>query len=829
MYTKSDMMKFQLPPSLKSYLSVSLSLFAVLCLLTGTAEAQLLVTGRVTDSMGEGLPFAAVYKKSTTQGTTTNADGYYTLKLSPGKHTVVFRYVGYKTEEFEIDLLQDVQRDMVLEPDVVQLQAIEVVANGEDPAYAVIRQAIAKRKEHLNEVNAYDCDVYIKGLQRLDKAPDAILGINIEIDTGIAYLSESVSKFSYQRPGKTKETVISSKVSGDNAAFSYNQATGMILSFYENTVDIVGLSERPFISPIAAGAMLFYEYKLEGFIEKDGLLINKIKVRPRRSSDPAFTGHIYIIEDTWRIHSLNLLLTKENNINFIDSLTIEQQYAPVDEGPWMLFNQKFNFKLNAFGFKGQGYYVGVHSNYALDPIHPKGYFNSTILKVEEESNKRDSSYWAVSRPIPLTGIEQNDYQVKDSIRIIKESKPYLDSIDAVNNKVKPLEVFVTGVTFRNSFEKRSLSVSPLLNSVQFNTVEGVVISPEFSLRRSFDDNRFYEISASPRYGISSEQFYPSVSAIYSYNPKRYSYAAISMGHTVQQFNPDNPIRPYINSFMTLFSGENFMKLYEKTFVRLRHRGELAPGLRLDVIAQFEDRSPLFNTNDFSFASEENTDFTPNSPVNVERGDVTMPAHQAADFQLSLRWIPFQKYIDRPDERFSLYPEWPRIILTYRQGVSGIFGSDVDYSTIDLKISHDLSFGLGGYAEWQVRGGTFLSANEVFLPDFFHFNGNRTPFGKFNLNSYELLDYYQFATQDAYFKANYSHHFNGFIFNKLPLIRKLDLQAVGTVHYLYTDVLGHYVELGVGIEHIFKVLRVDFYTGFREGNNTDTGLRFGLGF
>ena len=792
------------------------------------AQAQLILSGRVTDSEGEGLPFAAVYKKNTTLGTTTNAEGYYTLRLAPGEHTVVFRFVGYRTAEISLNLQKDSERNIKVEADVVQLQAIEVVAGGEDPAYEVIRQAQAKRKDYLTEVSSYDCDVYIKGLQRLDKAPNAILGINLDLDTGIAYLSESVSKFSYQAPDKTKEIVVSSKVSGNNAAFSYNQATGMMISFYENTVEIEGLGERPFISPIASGAMLFYDYKLEGLVPKDGEMLNKIRVIPKRLGDPVFSGLIYIIEDSWRIHSLDLMLTKDAKINFIDSLQIEQQYAPVNQGPWMLFNQKFEFKLKALGFEGKGYFVGVHSNYELNPIHERGYFGSTTLKVEYGSNKKDSTYWSAVRPVPLTRIEKTDYQVKDSIQAVRESKPYLDSVDAITNRIKPAELFISGISWRNSFEKRSFYLSSLLSSLQFNTVEGFVLAPELTYRQDYEDSRYWRVGLEGRYGFSSKQFYPKISTLWYYNPKKFAYLAMSAGQTVQQYNSlREPIRPYINSFMSLVAGDNYMKLYEKTFLRVRHRGEIKPGLRLDLIFQYEDRTPLFNTTDFSLRDEPN--YTANYPANRELGANLMPEHQAAEFQVTLRWVPFQKYIERPDERFSLYPEWPRFNLTYRQGIPSLLGSDVNYGIIDLNITHDVSLGLLGNIEWQVLAGKFLYADELYLPDLYHFNGNRTPFGRFNINYFELLDYYEWSTLDGFFKANYAHHFNGFIFNKLPLLRKLDLQAVGSINYLYTDAIGHYVEVGAGVEHIFKVLRVDYYWGFREGSPTTTGLRFGLGF
>ena len=111
--------------------------------------------------------------------------------------------------------------------------------------------------------------------------------------------------------------MISSKVSGSNQAFSFNRASDVKVNFYENMETWDGLSNRPFISPIADNALFYYNYKLVGTtVNENGETINKIQVTPRREYDPTFEGYIYIIEDSWRLYSVDLYMTKRANINF---------------------------------------------------------------------------------------------------------------------------------------------------------------------------------------------------------------------------------------------------------------------------------------------------------------------------------------------------------------------------------------------------------------------------------------------------------------------------------------------------------------------------------
>src|SRR4051812_30216976 len=142
------------------------------CGLTNFVSAQqFTITGIVKDTNGQPVPFASVYLKNTTTGTSAYVDGRYSMKLKTGEYTLHFRAVGYKQQEHIINLTDDISLNVTLTSESYTLENINIRANAEDPAYAIIRKTIKQRKIHLNEVKEFSCDVYIKGVQRLRGAP----------------------------------------------------------------------------------------------------------------------------------------------------------------------------------------------------------------------------------------------------------------------------------------------------------------------------------------------------------------------------------------------------------------------------------------------------------------------------------------------------------------------------------------------------------------------------------------------------------------------------------------------------------------------------------
>ncbi|MEQ8473648.1 MAG: DUF5686 and carboxypeptidase regulatory-like domain-containing protein [Marinoscillum sp.] len=856
-------------------------LFSILISLAAIGHSQSGgdISGRITDVNGDPLPFATIYEDGTSNGTTSNAEGYFQLSLSSGERKIVAQFVGYQRQvkTVIVPANKNVQLDFTLQDEALVLKEVIVSANEKDQARQIIRNTIKKRKYYANEVAAYACEVYIKGLQRLDKKPDRVLGISVDVDTGIVYLSESISKLKFQQPDKVSEVMISSKVSGNNSAFSYNQASEMLINLYENTFYIEGLSERPFVSPIANNAFLFYDYKVAGTIIENGQYIFKIKVIPKRSTDPVFSGHIYIIEDSWRLYSVDVMTTKSNGIEFIDTLNFNQVFAPVGYDIWMPLSQRFTFKFKAFGFEGSGHFTAIYRNYKIQPNYyiPRGPktdpkpeaqesdkkqpeeppiekpkekekptktrkyepisdttlftkkdFSKAIVKVEDNANQRDSAYWAKVRPIPLTKLEIKDYKEKDSLREVKESKPYLDSVDQVKNKFKLANLAINGYTYYNSYEKRFINFPTLTEGLQYNSVEGLVLNFPFSFIKRTEDSFSYRISPTLRYGFANNTPQFKVEGLKLSDRKKSEMWQVGLGRFIFQLNEQNPIGYFANSYITLVEGRNLVKIYQKSFGYLGYQRELINGLLMTSRISYEHRNALVN---HAFYNIRDKPFTSNHPQNVELNNTGFERHEAFYFSTRLRIRFDQKYIDRPDRKINLKSKYPDLYVYYKKGIP-LLGSEIDYDLIKVGLDHKFNIGLVGTSEWSGWAGKFLNSKTMYFPDYMHFNGNQSYIRQMSgANLFQILDYYQFSTNDQFALINYEHHFNEFIFNKIPYVKRLDLQAVGSVNYLTTPTLGQYFEFGAGIEHIFKFIRVDFYTAIRNGNHYGSGFKLGVGF
>jgi hypothetical protein len=803
-------------------------LFMVLLPIYAGAET---INGRVTDVHQQPLAYATVYLRNTSIGTTSNEDGYYSLDAPAGSYEIVFQHIGYRKFSREVTVAQQpVTIHAVLEAESVMLKEVTVTSGAEDPAYEIIRQAQRKRKVFLNQVYEYSCDVYIKGIQGLDRIPEKIFGMRLEkqgIDSsmlGIVYLSESESRYHFQKPDKVKEIVFSSKVAGNNNAFSWNSAEAFSSSFYENLIPLEGVTARGLVSPIADGAFTFYNYKLLGTFYDEGLLINKIQVIPKRKTDPVFSGIIYIIEDQWRIHSLDLLVTKEAHLDFIDSLRFIETFGRVNDTVWMPFNQILQFKLDVLGFSGDGKFVGVFSNYNLSPDFPPGFFDAERLKVNDDANKKDSLYWEEHRPVPLTTTEHLDYRKKDSTYAVQHSEHYMDSVDRVKNKFKVQSLFL-GYTYHKSYDQFYYTWRNPLLGLSYNTVEGFNLTLRNTLRRILDEERqSWTAYADFRYGFSNRRFGARASFSFEDDPIRFQEWFASAGIFPTQINRNEPISELVNAAYTLVATQNFMKIYENRYLTFSHEREWFNGFDLTASAAVRDRLPLDNTTNYSFDWVEGNTFTPNSSFNNPNAD-TLVRTQALLLYLKASITFGQTYFTRPDRRIITGSRFPTIDLEYRKGIFA-FGSDVNFDFLQLGIDHTIGFGLVGRADVNVVGGLFLNNRNLTIIDFRHFQGNQTIFGSHYANAYQLLPYYDYSTDDSWFEGHYEHHFGGFIFNKIPLLKKLNVHEVVGGHFLLTPDLS-YFELDAGLEHLFKLVRIDYVMSFDHTGQRHDGFLIGL--
>ena len=783
-------------------------------------------------------------------GASANNRAKFAVNVQPGTYTVVCQHIGYAAQEKKVTITaSDAELTFTLEEQKLQLKEV-IIKHGEDPAYTIMRAAIKKRPEYKKEVNAFTCDLYTKDLIKLRRLPKKILGQKIPeedrddmgLDTsgaGVIYLSESVASVAMQKPDKFKMQVKSSRVSGSNG-FGFSFPT--FINMYDNNVILFTqkLNPRGFISPVADGAIFYYKYKYLGSFWEDGREVNTIRVIPRRSYEPLFSGIINITENDWRIHSLDLTLTKQSQLEIVDTLKLTQFHTPVTNDIWRVKNQLIHFDFNQFGIDAAGNFVNVYSDYNLQPAFAKNYFDNVIIKYDTGVNKKSKVYWDSIRPMPLEKEEARDYQVKDSLfEVHKDSmKTQLtaDVLNAKQGKIKPLDIFWDGIhrTHYTKLGSHSWSIEPLIKGLEYNPAEGVVTNVEGSYDKYLWRART-NVSVQPhlRYGFSNGHLngwlevklgsrdYEGMGKI------KKSDWSFSGGSRITQFNRESPILPLINTISTLFYGDNFMKTYENVFGNIGYSRRFENGLRLSVSTLYEDRKPLDNTTRFTLFKKDSVNITPNYPF--DRISTQFTPHKALLVAAEISFKPGQKYIQFPYSKMPIGSKYPTFTISYVKGISELLGSNVDFDKWKFAITDDVNFRIGGLLKYKFAVGGFMNDKAVYIQDYQHFNGNLTAAAGDYVNSFQLVSYYAFSNTDRFYvQAHLEHHFNGMLTNKIPYFRKLNWHLVAGTNTFYVNENNNHVEIFAGIENILKIFRVDFIAGFDKGGPTRTAIRLGFG-
>jgi uncharacterized protein DUF5686/carboxypeptidase-like protein len=808
------------------------------------------IYGTVYTDKGDLLPYSSITIKGTTTGSSANSNAHFSIMLSPGTYTLVCQHIGYSATEKKITIdSTDVNIAFVLNEQKLVMQDVIVKANREDPAYAIIRHAIKKRSYYEKQVNAFECNLYTKDLIKLCNLPDKIMGRKIPGDRkqmgldssgrGIIYLSESLSHVASQKkPDEFKMDVLSSRVSGSKEV---GLTFPTFINFYKNNVDVFQgkLNPRGFISPIADGALGFYKYKYLGSFWEDGKEINSIRIIPKRNYEPLFSGVINISEDDWRIHSIDVILSQTAQLELLDTLQITQLHTPATTDIWQVKNQVLYFKLNQLGISLAGDFVSVYSNYVIDPVFPKKYFDNVVVKYDTAASTKSKAYWDSTRPVPLEKEEVKDYQVKDSIYDVRndsvQNSSVIDSLNKGQGKLKLYNVVAQDIDRMHYGKtgKYNWGIHALIEGLEYNTVEGIALTvmPFFDkyLKRP---HAALSIEPNFRYGFNNTHVNTWVNIDLRIkdpndrNVNRHIWK-LSGGKRISQFNKSSPITPIVNSLSTLYWGDNFMKLYENYFLDLGYSKKFKNALKLSIDGLYEDRIPVNNTTNFTFFKKDSSSITPNYPY--EQITAQFPRHQAFIISVDLSIKPGQKYIEFPHYKVSLGSKYPLFSFNYTKGFKNILGSDVDFDKWKFMVSDDVNLKLAGTLKYNIGAGGFLNSNTVFIQDYQHFNGNRTINAGAYLNSFQMAGYYQFSTTANLFGVGHlEHHFDGLLTNKIPLFKKLDWNLVAGSNALYINNTHHYTEAFIGLENIFKIFRVDFIEGYQYGRPNITGVCIGTG-
>lgn len=843
------------------------------------------IKGQVMAEDGTALSFATIFVKQTGSGAVTDLDGQYEISLAPGQYDITFQYLGYEAITKQIEISDEmVELNVTLKSQVIVLQNVIVTAGKEDPAYTIMRKTISKAKYHTQQIDSYSAKVYIKGKGRLKDYPwlakKALEKEGITKDR--LFISESVSEVIYTRPNKFEEKVIAVYSDGKDNSTSPNAY--VFGSFYEPEI-------AETISPLSPKAFSYYRFEYLGTFKDREYDVSKIRVTPRSRGDNVFEGILFVVEDWWSIHSLDFKVTKLG-IDF----EVKQIYNPIEDKAWLPVSQQFRVDGKVFGFEFEYNYLATVKDYkislnpdlvldmdVIDEKIDKEYakeiksqfsakdqdlkeriesgkeitnkelrrlikeyekeevkksdepevISDTKYSVDSLAFKKDSVFWADSRPTPLTVEEIKGYHKTDSLAEVERKKEEGDTLKTSKHKGFQVWDVLVGDNYKVSKTSSFIIHSPWSD---FNTVEGFNLIYKLGYvkrwveRDTLDKSKRpiikrLEITPIGRYTFSRQKLSGMLRADYRTTNSRIT---IEGGRYVQQFNAEEPIHPFVNTITTLLLERNLIKYYERDFIDINYRQRLNAKLTLVSNWSVARRHELFNTSDFTLVNRSKEAYTSNAPVNQLLVTTGFADHNALTGSLALEARPWQKYRIRNGRRFNVENSSPLININYKKGIDGAFNSDVDFDLLELGIKHSIRMGIRGRLDVALRGGKFIHSRKMYFMDYAHFLGNQTPFVTTDpVGSFRLLDYYLYSTNDKYFTGNVHYHFRKFLITQFPLIRLTGVTENVFVNYLAAPLSNDYTEVGYSLDGILRIFRLEGAVSFTGGHYETYGFRIGV--
>jgi hypothetical protein len=819
-----------------------------------------IINGIVIDAKtGFPLTGVSVLLDKTTVGTITDHAGKYYIETKVHAEKIVFSFIGYKTESrtFSDGKVQTINISLKLSSisldEVIIKPGKTAYKNKNNPAVELIEKVI--HNKDLNNEKSFE----FLQFKQYDKIQFALSNISEKFKNGPLlgkfrfvfdnldttkrigntilplFIKEERSDHYYRRePEATKEIVRAQKTVDldeylDNKGVSENlNYLYQHINIYDN--EILFLTNT-FISPIANNAPIFYKYYIVDTLSVDSIKCVRLFFEPRNKPDFLFHGNIYItLDSSYAVRKIDMGINKKMNIDWVQDISITQDFDKFGQKKWLLSKDEisidFGIAKNSMGLYGQR--TISYRDYKINEPIDKKIFTGP-LKIDRLDPSADSSaFWEANRYVPLSKSENGVYLTIDSIK----------NIPAFKRSMNVIMLLTTGFLNLGKIE-----IGPDESFFSVNSVEGYRF--RFGARTTPDFSKRITYEGYLAYGLTDKVLKYNASVTYSLTPRtiyQFPVKSIKLSYQNDVKIPGQELQftQGDNIFLSLKRGISDKLFLNKTF-------------RAEYLNEFENHFSYLVGYSFTRQSTEGN-------FHFNRADSTslasdIPYLNISEFYLNLRYAPNEKFYQGKLYRDPLPGKYPVIQLKIAGG-SKSFYNDYNYLRVQLGISRRFYLSILGYTDVSLEGGKIFG--QVPYPLLFIPRANQTY--SYQKNSYNLMNFLEFVS-DQYVSLNVDHNFNGLIFNKIPLVKKLKLREVVSVKVLYggitrtnnpdyqaslfklpTDANGipltytlekqPYIEASVGISNIFKIFRVDLIKRFSYINlpNVSTlGLRIQFRF
>ncbi|MBU0474078.1 MAG: DUF5686 and carboxypeptidase regulatory-like domain-containing protein [Bacteroidetes bacterium] len=553
----------------------------ILLIIASNINSQNRISGKISNSETKiPLPNANIYIKDSYIGTVSNINGEYSLKISQSPATLIVSYIGYKTEQVEIENKDSLQIDITLQPILLDVGSVVVIASAEDPAIAIMKKVIENKIRWRSKLSSFSAKAYTRSL--------------VENDTSIVSLSESVSNLFWDKSVGTREEFLGKKSPNQMSYLTdMNVGSKNIINFYDDNISLLNFE---FVGPTHPNALDYYDFKLKGETKLDDKIVFEIEVIPESKIQPLFSGKILVLDKEFAL--LNVDLKNSGNFSFATMLeefrgSYKQQFSNYGKDFWLPIDSRteetFVLDMGIFAFpkaiikknsRISHYEINVDVSDNIELIDS--------LKKKSKSKKQNISngkHFDNFEKIPLTENEIQLYNNPDTAKtLIKSFMPTGIMAPLLISKEYELE--------KSLREDGGYEPIPLSNDYGFNLWYNRVAGLNLGGNYKYNLFKNFEIGLSAGYETFSKNFYYGSNLKFYTNEQENSFLLIGYYDKTDTRYTSQNYSQLITSLLPLFGERDYFDYYSSKQLSISYNHRLSKMSELSVEFISEDNSSI---------------------------------------------------------------------------------------------------------------------------------------------------------------------------------------------------------------------------------------------
>jgi len=806
---------------LKKLSFVNVLLFLIFPFVT---QAQITFSGHVIDADSkESLSFVSVWVKGTNNAVYTQLDGSFSLSGIKSTDTVQISALGYKDYEILGRTILKTDMEIVLIPDAIKMDVV-TVSPGKNPAIPIVKKAIRNRHENrpdgvknielieYNKLNfslsGIDSSVFNVGFIR--KHADILVKTNDYDDTWNIplYFSEYMTyqKLRENRAPEVQEIVKNQHGSSfieSDIVTKYIESLNEDMTFYGN----LRFLQKDFISPIATQALVYYRYYLDDSLTDNGKTYYRLRFKPKNSQDLAFFGYMIIEKESGTLTEIDATLQPTSILNFVRKMRLFEKLQLTSNDEWFRRQQKMTVEFVPDLVKDTSYrtintpITAIKSTtYIIDSTQINDFLVNRVVPGKfnlrrSQSVTRDTTFLNQYRPDTLSSL---DLITQKAI----ETSNDIGAVKAVN---KLLNMFMYGY-----LPFGYIDIGPYLYFVQSNKIEGIRLNLCFRTSEKFHDKMLF--GGYLGYGCRNHKFKYGLQYSLKMPSKYYGALHLKYDQNIYRIGDFRQPLDFVRENVLVQSDDNLLSA-----VTAQNENEAVYFVKRGVVAYEQQISPnLILKPAYTHAIHYNPPYVPFTDNNND----TISQIRTQDISFDIRLSYKEAISNNHFRRLYIDSRYPVCHLNISQNHYSFNNVSDWYTQLRLVVRHEILIGVGRM-KYVVEAG--MLTKPVPFPLLEVHRGNET--GSSGEYYFNHMNYMEFAS-DAFVNLYAEYGMNGFFFNKIWLLRKLQLRELLTFKACYGRMLNDnnsiltlpqntfelnmpYMEAGIGVTNLLKFIRLEY--------------------